>query len=378
MLDTKQGSHFYELPSAGWWRTAEVHLVDLDEKVVVPAKRICFDPSFTCKDLKGHLCVIPEVRISDPLNLRIVSDAYQDQIHPMILWEDDQMEIRKVTKTFRKENLQLFIDVGSTEILMADRSLERFESTRMFEILERKKYIQRMLVWLPTPGRKRLKYETTICSYLDEFVKANLPVPDFQNLPMSSDVSGGESSKELSSYDVNSSPSDDLYETPEECFVDNGHTPFKHDQCFGHQDYVPPDPIQKCAVDRLNIHFGNDKDDTDTGCSSSTSPNYSYPNSNSNAPPVSMPNETEPLDPEQMGVLLKTSSSILPQHGLPPPPYSANVPSDHQEANFLAFTKLEPQFESPQHFSEKTGQDDNDDMSIYSDNTPKVCHHLSV
>lgn len=64
MLDTKNGFHFYELPPSNSCKTADVHLVDLDNRAAFPAKRVCFDPSMTVADLKGHLCVIPEVRLS--------------------------------------------------------------------------------------------------------------------------------------------------------------------------------------------------------------------------------------------------------------------------------------------------------------------------
>jgi MoaA/NifB/PqqE/SkfB family radical SAM enzyme len=71
----------------------------------------------------------------------------------MILWNDDQVEIYKLARMIRGENLQLFIDVGSTELLEKDRSVERYEDSQMFAILERKKYSMRLVVWFPTLGK---------------------------------------------------------------------------------------------------------------------------------------------------------------------------------------------------------------------------------
>lgn len=64
MVDTKEGNHFYEMPPMGSCKTADVHLVDLDKKTTFPAKRVCFDVNMTVADLKGHFCVIPEVRVA--------------------------------------------------------------------------------------------------------------------------------------------------------------------------------------------------------------------------------------------------------------------------------------------------------------------------
>ncbi|KAI6184460.1 Ubiquitin carboxyl-terminal hydrolase [Aphelenchoides bicaudatus] len=353
MLDTKQGTHFYEIPPPGSCKTADVHLVDLDNSHVVPAKRVCFDYNMCVADLKGHLCVIPQVRISNPLHLRVVFDAYQDRNQPMVLWDEGQVEICKLARMIRGENLQLFIDIGSADLLEKDRSVEKYENSLMFEILERKKYSMRLIVWFPT---------------LEDFNDVNLPAPDFQNLTAPIKTTCGrveEETKELSADETDSSSSNGYVDRiADDCFVDstiNG----------GSSDYVPPDPFQKCSVEKLNIDATNAE--INAGCSLSASSTYS--STNSNAPTNFTSNENEPLDPEQMEVLIKTSSSVSePNSGPPPPPYSEKIDqlsntqatSDTQSTGTKSVSIQSPRDEA--HSS--TEINDEDAVSLCS-NTPK-------
>lgn len=72
----------------------------------------------------------------------------------MVLWDDDQVEIKKLARLIRGENLQLFIDFGPEKLLKDDRAIEKYEDTRMHQILERKKYSHRLTVHLPSAGKK--------------------------------------------------------------------------------------------------------------------------------------------------------------------------------------------------------------------------------
>lgn len=284
----------------------------------------------------------------DPLRLRIVFDAFQDRNQPMTLWDDDQIEIRKLARLIRGENLQLFIDVGSTECLERDRSIEKYENTLMHAILERKKYNQRLFVWLPTEGIFEIKAKLR---NLDDFIKANLPVPDFQNLsdepqpPQCGRVDEEEESGEgkLSVDDTDSSTSADFVEK---------------DTNDSLTDFVPQDPFQKCSVAKLNID--TPAKDFDNGIASVLSASSTYSSTNSSAPPPFVPNEIEPLDPEQMEVLIKTSSSAF-EEGPPPPPYT-ELDNEQQPSTSNQTETVDINLEN----------DQDDNLSLACGETPKV------
>lgn len=103
MLDTKEKSHFYEVPDERHSVTAEVWLVDLNIREVVAVKRVAIDTSQTSvDDLRGHLCVIKRVRESNPVELRIVYAPFGDDSNqPLKLLDTKEQPIKSVLNSGR-------------------------------------------------------------------------------------------------------------------------------------------------------------------------------------------------------------------------------------------------------------------------------------
>jgi hypothetical protein len=236
----------------------------------------------------------------------------------------------------------------------------------MHDILERKKYNHRIFAWLPTHGERFfiiLRNTHAQVTILDDFVNANLPAPDFENLSsklpeLNEPIEEESGSKELSVDETDSSASNEM-----------------QDECLGDKptnstDYVPTDPFpsfQKCSVAKLNID-PVEKEAENVNCALSASSTYS--STNSNPPSTLVQGENEPLDPEQMDVLLKTSSSAI-QTGPPPPPYSEidNQPSTSNEMDSqpASMPSVDP-----------NSDNEDDGVSLTCSETPKVFSRLFI
>ncbi|KAI6198417.1 Ubiquitin carboxyl-terminal hydrolase [Aphelenchoides fujianensis] len=278
MIDTKDGADFYPFPTSGQGITTEVHICNLDTELVLAAKRVCVPADAKVGDLKTAFCAIAEVRESDPEHLRFLYDRYRDENHFPDLWEDDEVEI-KTHSRYHRENLSIFVDVGSPETLAEDRAIADFKETKFCRAIERKKF-----------GFQAPEYFRVALAPPNSRTGARSPVPSpFVQLQ-------GEMKPILSDNSATSSSA-----------ASSCGPPADYDVC---PPYDPTEPFEATAALPTNIPEPK---------SNSLSATSTY----SSTPSGTMPTVPEPantLDADQMEDLIRNSTAP-PSSSTPPPPY---------------------------------------------------------
>ncbi|CAD5212825.1 unnamed protein product [Bursaphelenchus okinawaensis] len=145
MVDSLERAHFYEIPPNS--QTADVWLIDLEQRAVYPVKRVAFDPEATIEEIRGHLCAIERIGQADPVNLRIIYSQNHDDTNIKLL-DQANTPFNKLTRQYRT-NPQLYVDVGPTQSLKNDRA-RPFAKSEMLKIMENHLYQIPLLLHLPS------------------------------------------------------------------------------------------------------------------------------------------------------------------------------------------------------------------------------------
>ncbi|KAI1718547.1 ubiquitin carboxyl-terminal hydrolase domain-containing protein [Ditylenchus destructor] len=169
MLDTKPSNFsFYSFPEKNG-RTFEVHSVDLRQGNVELTKRMCLNMNDPINKVRECLQIVAEnysmkseyhmmseqndYLNQDYENMRLVIDRVHSYDDTIIFVDSETPDLAHICSAFYGK-IQLYIDVGPADLLAADREKE-FRESKMFKIIDRKKFSLKMRIVLPSAADYR-------------------------------------------------------------------------------------------------------------------------------------------------------------------------------------------------------------------------------
>uniref|UniRef100_A0A915CYT7 USP domain-containing protein n=1 Tax=Ditylenchus dipsaci TaxID=166011 RepID=A0A915CYT7_9BILA len=170
MLDTVPCEHdiypFYQFPTKNF-KTYEVNVVDIKDESIKLFKRVCLSDALTIKEVKTILrgtiksfmirSLTYEIDPNEDMelalkteSLRIVIDkGHLEDTSPLIVVDSDTQQIGSLEMPSYGK-VQMYIDFGPSDLLALDREGKDIRESKMFKIIERKKFSTKLKIILPS------------------------------------------------------------------------------------------------------------------------------------------------------------------------------------------------------------------------------------